>query len=108
MANMTVASSVPDSHDRSAMKIIRYLLYTGPANYVQGGDTVAADDVGLTAIDFVNPIGNAFDKTNSHMYLVGWDQSTGKLPWYVPNTGAEVAGGVNLSTFTMLVEVVGH
>jgi len=108
MANFTIASQVPDSHDRSATKIMRYLLYTGPASYVQGGDLVASDDVGLTAIDFVNPIGNAFDKTNSHMYLVSWDYTVGKLVWYVPNTGNEVAGAVNLSTFSVLAEVVGH
>jgi hypothetical protein len=108
MSNMTIASQLPDSHDRSATKIIRYLLYTGPASYATGGDLVNPDDVGMTTIDFVNTLGNAYDKTNSHMYLISWDYTVAKLVWYVPNTGVEVANATNLSTFTVLVEVVGH
>jgi hypothetical protein len=108
MATLAVATQVPDSNDRSATKIIRYLLYTGPASYTTGGDIVTADQVGLTAIDFVNVIGNPYNKAGTQMYIASWDYSINSIPWYVPNTGVEVAATTNLTAFSCLVEVVGH
>jgi hypothetical protein len=108
MANFSIASQVPDSNDRSATKIVRYLLYTGPASYVTFGDLVNPGDVGLTAIDFINPVGNLYNKAGTSMYLLSWDYTSGTLVAYVPSTGVEVASGVNLSAYSVLCECVGH
>lgn len=107
MANCVAQAGI-DQHDRSAMKLFKYLLYTGPVSYTTFGDTFAPADVGLGKIDFINPIGNAYSKANTTMYLLSWDQNSQTVVWYVPNTGAEVANGTNLSAYTVLIEAVGH
>jgi hypothetical protein len=107
MSSMTVPSQLPDTHDRSANKIIRYLLYTGPASYATGGDPVLPDDVGMTNVEAVIPVGMPWDGSGTVRILV-WDYVNDKLVWFVPNTGAQVAAAVSLSGFTCIVMVIGH
>lgn len=107
MATMSVANQLPDTHDRSANKILRYWLYTGPASYVSGGDPVNPDDVGMTNVEAVIPVGMPWDGSATSRILV-WDYVNDKLVWFVPNTGSQVAGAVALNGFTCLVLVIGH
>lgn len=105
MANVTLPSS--DVNDRSNSKLLRWgLIYTGPTSYVTGGDPIAPTDVGLGSIDFLD-VENAYNGVNS-MYMLNYVPATGKIIWYVPNTNAEVANGVNLSTYNTNFMAAGH
>lgn len=107
MANVTNPASGVDVLDKTYAKLVRWgLVYTGPVSYATGGDPILASDVGLGNIDFVDA-GNAYNGTNS-TYMLAYIPSTGKIIWYVPNTNAEVAAAVNLSTYTAVISVVGH
>lgn len=88
--------------------------HTGPASYTQmttgplaGGDAVTAREAGLETFDAVHPVG----LSDSGVYRVEGVAPVGnpsndpvaarasswRLRWVVVATGAEVAGGVNLS-----------
>lgn len=103
MASMTVISGV-DPFDRSSSKIRKFYKYTGPSTYVAGGDSVAADDVGMTSIEQIIPVGAAF--SGSATRILAWDYTNQKIAWYVPNTGSEASG--DLSAYSCNVEVIGH
>lgn len=80
--------------------------YTGPASYATGGDPVSPqDDLGWGKVYAV--LGAVI--TNGSAIRVGvFDPVASTIVWYVPNTGAEVAAAVDLSTFTGRLEFVGQ
>lgn len=74
---------------------VQLFKYTGPASYATGGELVGSAEVGLEPEympDLVAWSGSA-------CRLLVYDYTNKKYVWYVPNTGAEVANGVDLSTF---------
>jgi hypothetical protein len=79
--------------------------YSGPASYVTGGDPLAASDIRLGVIEDI-PEQIATNGTNITCFV--YVNSTSKLQAFVPNTGVEVASGVNLSAYTMRVEAIGR
>ena len=85
---MTVDISVAPGANWSTLKA-QIAQYTGPSAYVAGGETVDATQVRLGTIQAV--LGAVI--TNGSAIFVGVDvASTGKLQWFVPNTGAEATG----------------
>jgi hypothetical protein len=72
--------------------------YTGPASYVTNGDSFLPAEVGLGVIDFID-FENAIDATPANRLLT-YNVSTNLVTWVIPSTNAEVANGVDLSTFS--------
>lgn len=83
----------------------QHTTVTGPASYLTGGDPFVPTDVALGKFDIVP---NFIAWNGSAARLVVYDRTNAKLVWYVPDTGAEVANGVDLSAFTSIIEVVGY
>lgn len=94
------------AEDKSDLKNRRQVRYTGPANYVAGGDPFLPSDVKLGQIHVVGA-GGVMAWSGSAVRLVVWDPTNQKLVWYVPNTGSEVAGGQDLSGFSVDLEIIG-
>lgn len=109
MANVANPNDVIiDVHDKSASKLRKVgMLYTGPSSYVTGGDAISGPDCGLGSIDMILFAGLPYNGSNS-VYLVHYRAAAGKILWYVPNTNAEVANGVDLSSYIVRIEAIGH
>lgn len=69
--------------------------YTGPASYVTGGDPVVPAEVRMGRIFGVYGV----ISNGTAVYLVWYDVANQALMIFVPNTGVQVANGVDLSTF---------
>lgn len=85
------------ARDRMNDRMMRQVRYTGPASYVTGGDPVnATTELGMAEVYTVHgTIGSG-----SAIRLIYLDYVNQKIQWFIPNTGAEVANGVDLSGFT--------
>lgn len=79
------------------------LTYTGPASYVSGGDPYTAGEARLST---VYAVFGAVITNGTVILLVAWDAAAQTLKVF-DLTGAEVAGGTNLSTYTGRLEFVG-
>lgn len=87
---------------------------TSGANYVQGGTSITAAQVGLKNIEYANPLGLAAATAGATAYAVSFKRQTdGSVKMYVYASGAalsgalgEVAAATDLSTFTVDVEFV--
>ena len=78
--------------------------YTGPASYTTGGESGLAAQVRMGKLFAV--LGSISD--GSAVRLAQYDPATDKLLFFVPNTGAQVANAVDLSTFSGRLEFVGQ
>jgi hypothetical protein len=93
-------------HDSSQARIRKIGGYAGPASYVSGGDPIAGADLGMARIELMlfTPATNG----TLYNYPVWVPAGTnGVIKWLVGTTGVEVAGGVNLSTYTARFEAIG-
>lgn len=101
----TTSNPTGRQNDVTGVRKSRLVLYTGPSSYVTGGDSFTAADVDLGTLehapDFLAWNGSA-------VRLVVYDYTNSKYVWYVPNTGAEVANGVDLSAFAMRIILQGY
>lgn len=106
----TIDRSFGGFHDSSSARIRKIGGYVGPASYVSGGDPIAAADLGMARIEVMlfTPA------TNGTLFIypvwvpgTGASQGGGVVKWLVGTTGVEVAGGVNLSTYTCRFEAIG-
>jgi hypothetical protein len=82
-------------------RLARQVRYTGPASYVAGGDPVnASGDLGMGEVYAVEGrIGNNGGTVSTAIRIPFFDYAAQKIMWFIPNTGAEVAGAVDLSGF---------
>lgn len=87
-----------DPNDRMNSRMTRHLTLTGPASYATGGETVnPTNDFGLSDIHRIDGI---VRNAAGLILLLVYDRVNTKLWYYVPNTGAEVANGTDLSGYT--------
>lgn len=94
---MTLTESNFPSRDRLNDRLVREVQYTGPASYATGGESVnASADLGMAEVFGVyGVIGDG-----SAVRIPFFNYTTQKIQWFIPNTGAEVANAVDLSTFS--------
>ena len=94
---MTLNETSFPARDRWNDRLVREVRYTGPASYATGGDPVnASSDLGMGEVFGVYGI-----ISDGSAVRVPWlDYPNQKILWFIPNTGAQVAGAVNLSTFS--------
>lgn len=101
---MPVDRSVGNYFDSSSSFLRRVARWNGPASYTTGGEIVDAAGFGLGKIVALlvtvarSPTGLAFP---------AYDYATGRLLWY-DIAGAQIANGVNLSTYQAGIEVIGQ
>ena len=81
-------------------------IYTGPVSYVTGGDAFLPAEVKLGQMHLVQ-FAIAMNAAKTAWRLLVWDPITQTVVWVIPSTGAEVAGAVDLSTFTSRFSAVG-
>lgn len=90
--------------DNAGIRNRRVGQYTGPAAYVAGGDPLTPEDLNLSEIEFLHfepPI----DATPA-CRLCTYDHVNHTVIWF-DLAGAEIAGGVDLSTFSARFEAIG-
>lgn len=94
---MTLTESNFPARDRMNDRVVREVQYTGPASYTTGGESVnSAADLGMGEVFGVyGTIGDG-----SAIRIPFFDYTNQTIQWFIPNTGAEVANGVDLSTFS--------
>jgi hypothetical protein len=105
---MPLDRTIGNYFDSSASFLRRVAQWKGPASYVAGGEAVSAATFGLGKIVALLS-GTAVDAAGA-VRLATYNPTTGKIAWYVDGAAGfvEVAGGVNLSTFSAPIEVIGQ
>src|SRR5262245_60984815 len=105
---MPLDRSIGNYFDSSGSFIRRVARWSGPTNYVTGGETVDASTFGMGKIVsiFFSPAPNA---SGAAVAWPAYNFTTGKVTWYTAGAGgvAEIAGGTNLGTYVGSVEVIG-
>lgn len=91
--------------------------YAGPTSYNNtgtgstSGDSISPSQLGFFNIILTPLTSGTLDQSGT--YFIRWQpQQNGDTPWkirwFVVSTGAEVANGVNLSTFTVKLAALGY
>lgn len=78
---------------------------TGPASYATGGEALDLANVGLTQIDSVTVCG--VPRSSTACRVASYDYTNNKLQWY-DMAGAEIAAGVDLSSFSVRLIIEGR
>ena len=101
---MPLDRSVGNYFDSSAGFSRRVARWTGPTSYVTGGEVIGPEAFGLGKVItlLITPARSA-----TGLAFPVYDYATGRLLWY-DIAGAQIANGVNLSTFQAGIEVIGQ
>lgn len=92
------------TRDAAGIRARRVLDLAGPDSYTTGGDPITAGELRLGVIEHI-PDFLAYNGTA--VRLVHYDPDNETLVWIVPNTGAEVANGTDLSDYVARIEPMG-
>ncbi len=103
MANITQPVRCRDS---AGIRTRRVVAITGPASYATGGFACTASELFLGLVEFF-PSVVGLDANGVTPRLFVYDYVNEKIKAFVPNTGAEVGGGTDLSGYTFRVEAIG-
>lgn len=85
-------------NDRLNDRMVREVQATGPTSYATGGDAVDAASLGLGTIFGV--YGVLTSGTGGAIRIPVLDFTNQKIWFFIPNTGAEVANAIDLSSYT--------
>lgn len=99
----TIDRTTIQFQDATATRIRRLGVYTGPASYATGGDSLTAQELAMGRIDvfLAEPL------TNGTVILVPrYDYAAQKLKVF-DLAGAEVSAATNLSTYSGRFEAIG-
>lgn len=98
-----LTNSARPINDKSASFHRKVVRWTGPASYTTGGETLDPDNTGMGRVRAVVGV-----ISNGSAVRVPWlDVANQTLLWFIPDTGAQVANGVDLSTFVGQLEIIG-
>lgn len=110
MTQDTGVNAIP-RNDKSADRTRRTIRITGPAAYTTGGEAISLlNDLGLANLHMIcggvarTAVGGAACRL---VALNREDAAAPKLQWY-DMAGAEIAEGVDLSTFEIYLEFIGQ
>lgn len=93
-------------HDSSNDRIRKFVTVQGPSSYTTGGEAVAPVAAGLGQVHLFNAE-PAIAAAGTSVRLVRYDYVNQKVQWFGENF-AEIANGVDLSTYSARVEIVGR
>jgi hypothetical protein len=104
---MPLDRTIGNYFDSSSSFLRRVAQWKGPNPYVTGGEPITAATFGLGRIIVIN--GSVAVDAAGAIRLAVYNPTTSKIAWYVDGAAGfvEVAGGVNLSTFSGGIEVIG-
>ena len=95
-------TTIPFS-DASNARLRKTGVYTGPASYATGGDSLTAQEVGLGQIHVLQ----LEAPTNGSVVVVArYDYTNAKVKWF-DMAGAEITATTNLSAYTARFEAIG-
>ena len=100
---MTYDFTVFPVRDRLNDRLVREVPTTGPTSYTTGGVSVNADSLGLARVFGLYGVLNSGSAYRQPVLV----QATQLVQFFVPDTGAEVANGTDLSTFTGTLLITG-
>ena len=101
---MTLTTTNYPFRDRWNDCQVRRATYTGPASYTTDGEAITNQtDFGWGETHTLHGIA----RSGATYRLLVLDRANQKVLWVVPNTGAEVANGTDLSGFTAEILVTG-
>lgn len=105
MPTLTVDTKHPQQNLGNINAALR--LYTGPASYATGGDSIVQTDVKLGRIyDIWASNGKAINGAGAVRHLM-FDSAAGLMRWYDnADPHAEIANGTDLSGFTTRIWVL--
>lgn len=103
---MPIDRTVGNYFDSSQSFIRRVARWTGPSSYTTGGEALTPATLGMGSLVavFFTPASNA---AGTVVHRPVWNAATQKVMWY-DVAGAEIAGAVNLSTFSAGFEAIGN
>lgn len=94
---MNISETSFPARDKMMDRMVREVRYTGPASYVTGGDAVNGPaELGMGEVYQVTGI----ISDGSAIRIPFFNYATQKILWFIPNTGAQVANAVDLSSFS--------
>lgn len=99
----TLDTTTIPKHDASNTRIRKFVIYSGPASYATGGDSLTAASLGLGRLHMVIPT-TATDGTD--LRLLNYDHTAQAMKWF-DLAGAEIAALTDLSTYSARLEIVG-
>ena len=105
----TTVNAMP-ANDKSADRLRRTYKVTGPASYVTGGVAFTPLEIGLGSRVHVLAGNVAITATGTACRLVAVnnaDPAAPKMVWF-DQAFAEIANGVDLSAYTVDVELIGQ
>lgn len=111
VADPTVdVNAVANPINYEGQKVTDLIKITGPVSYTTGGFSLAGGSNGIPIGTFqrVSFDGVFVAAALSSVRIPVWNPDTQKVLLFVPNTGAEVANGVDVSTYTARAKVVGY
>lgn len=104
---MAIDRSIGNYHDSSNARIRKIGRITGPASYVAGGDPLTPADVGLGKIEALL-FESAIDAALTGNFYLTYDHTNQTVVWWSNATGVQVAGAVDLSTYSARFEAIGY
>ena len=93
------------TEDSAGIRDRRIYQYTGPASYVTGGDSLVPADVKLSVIELVS-FENPVSSTPACRHVT-YDHANENVIWF-DQANAEIANGVDLSSFSARAEFIGY
>ena len=94
---MTFVESNFPARDRLNSRLVREAVVTGPASYTTGGDPISpSNTLGMGEVYGVYGILTS----GSAIRIPVLDYTNQTVRFFIPDTGAEVANAVDLSTFS--------
>jgi hypothetical protein len=102
------AKQLSNGRDTFGGRFFGAVDYAGPASYVQGGDSI---DVRVFGMQTILALYGSLDQTKTYRLEprpMNGGVTTWQLVWTVYATGAEVQGGVNLSTYIGRLSAIGY
>lgn len=96
-------TTIPDRHDRTGAKTLKFGRITGPTSYVTGGEVLPPASFGLTRIELF-----LTDKATNgtDLRVVQYDYTNGRVKWF-DFAGAEIAALTDLSAYSVRFEAIG-
>lgn len=101
---VTIDRTIGNYHDSSHARIRKIGKLTGPSSYTAGGEPLTPAQLGLGAVEVIH----LEEFSNGTVVIVARYDPVAQLLQFFDHTGAQEAGGTDLSAYTGRFEAVGR